>query len=136
MSAPTTIWFRPQVASSFSEGETAAPAPVRTDQIKLDWVTTHSSDPHVSVEMIEGIPASFVEMYAAMAVRHGRVSQLEDGAWFADVVGLDGAWGEGASAAEALDELQIAIHGWVAVKLRIGAPVPPIDGLDLNRSSV
>jgi predicted RNase H-like HicB family nuclease len=89
-------------------------------------------DEHVSPEMVEGLPIGLVHAYAERAVRHVRVQETDPGVWFASVVGLDGAWGDGGTPDEACRELHEAIVGWVAVKRRLGIMIPPIDGMDLN----
>jgi len=87
---------------------------------------------HVSPEMVEGLPISLVRAYADRAVRHSRVREVDPGVWVATVVGLEGAYGDGASEDEALDDLREAVAGWVAVRRRLGLKIPALDGLDLN----
>jgi predicted RNase H-like HicB family nuclease len=95
--------------------------------------SSRSSDPEVSTEMVEDLPLTLVRAYADIACRHARVTETDAGVWFADVVGLEGAWGDGSSPEEAEEELREAIIGWVAVKRRMGATdIPPIEGIDLN----
>jgi predicted RNase H-like HicB family nuclease len=84
------------------------------------------------VETIEGIPAALVEAYAAAASQHAVVREVDPGVWVASVAGLEGAYSDGDTIEEAMRALPEAIVGWVAVKLRVGAEVPPINGFDLN----
>jgi predicted RNase H-like HicB family nuclease len=87
----------------------------------------------VSTATVEGLPRSLVEAYADLACRHAKVREVDPGVWFASVVGLEGAWGDGGSAEEALRSLREAIIGWVAVKRRLGIKdIPPMEGIDLN----
>ena len=74
-----------------------------------------------------------LELYADIASRHATTKQLSDGSCVATVVGLNGAFGEGSTAEEAVNDLKEAIVGWVVVKRRIGATdIPPMEGLNLN----
>lgn len=84
--------------------------------------------------LVAGVPLSFLEMYASIAVRHALVEEIEPGRWFAEVKGISGAWGDGASVKEATEELQKAVLGWVALKLEAGNVVPVLAGFDLNPS--
>lgn len=86
-------------------------------------------------EVIAGVPVTWINKYADIAVRHARVTKIDNGVWYADVVGLDGAWGDGDTPEAARASLKEGIVGWAAVKLKVGAPVPPIDGLDINLHS-
>lgn len=70
--------------------------------------------------------------YGERAGRHSIAREVDPGVWVASVAGLDGAYGEGASAAEAAADLPGAIIGWASVKLRLGQYIPVMDGLDLN----
>jgi predicted RNase H-like HicB family nuclease len=104
---------------------------------KAEAVTTlqheDAEDGRVSVETVEGLPVRLVEAYADLACRHARVRQVDPGVWFATVVGLEGAWGDGATEEEALQSLREAIIGWVAVKRRLGiGDIPPMEGMNLN----
>lgn len=86
----------------------------------------------VEVERVAGLPLQLVASYAYAAVRHARVSQIEDGLWFAEIAGFEGVWGEGSSPAMAEADLLASIPGWVELKLEAGDTVPSIDGFDLN----
>jgi predicted RNase H-like HicB family nuclease len=86
-----------------------------------------------SAELIEDLPRGLVDAYVGRAAGHAYTREIEPGTWFSTVAGLDGAWGDGNTAAEALSELREALVGWIAVKRRLGYEIPAIDGLDLNR---
>lgn len=120
-----------------------ADTPDRVDQLHLPSAVEAEStlqhegaeDGRVTVETVEGLPISLVGAYADRACWHARVREVDPGVWFASVVGLDGAWGEGDTAEEALESLREAIIGWVAVKRRLRMhDIPPIEGIDLNPS--
>lgn len=81
---------------------------------------------------IAGLPENLIAAYAAAAVRHALVNELEDGTFFASIVGLPGVWGSGASSADASDDLLASIPDWVVVHRDQGIEIPAIDGFDLN----
>ncbi len=92
-------------------------------------------DPRVSTT-IAGVPMSFIETYADIAVRHALVEEIEPGQWFAEVKGISGAWGDGSDGAEAKNELRQSVLGWVALKLDAGSVVPVLAGFDLNPNRI
>lgn len=73
---------------------------------------------------------SLIRLYAAAARRHARTEDLGDDGWFAEVVGLEGVYGQGETRDEAEAELEVAIVAWVEIKLQHGQPVPPMDGIE------
>jgi predicted RNase H-like HicB family nuclease len=89
--------------------------------------------PPVEEDSFSGWPLGFLRRYGEAAARHGTASEVEPGLWIARVVGLDGAWSEGATREEAEGGLAEVILDWVIVKLRLGATdIPEIDGLDIK----
>ena len=121
-----TTATEPESPSEFQTSAFALPSVVGAVSAFLT-----DAEPYAA-EMIEDLPVSLVKTYAALALRHAVVSEIEPGTWFAAVRGLEGAWGDGDDASEALEELEVAIVGWVAVKRRVGAEIPQIEGLNLN----
>lgn len=81
-------------------------------------------------------PAGLINAYVQIAASHARRRRMEDGRWFADVVGLQGAWAEGATADEAFRELPGVIREWALLKIEKGDDdIPSMEGIDLNRLS-
>jgi predicted RNase H-like HicB family nuclease len=79
------------------------------------------------------MPMQLISQYAQAAVRHAVTRQLEDGTWFAEVKGFEGAWSTEGSQKEALDVLEDVIFEWVILKIRDeDRDLPVIDSLDLN----
>jgi predicted RNase H-like HicB family nuclease len=70
--------------------------------------------------------------YICAALRHAEYEKIEDGSWFARIPGLQGVWGNGPTVEEARNDLQGALEGWILLGLRLGNPVPPVDGIDLT----
>ena len=72
--------------------------------------------------------------YIQAAMRNAKSEPLEDGTYMATVAGLQGVIAVGDTIEECRDDLIGAIEGWVALGLRLGHPIPPIDGIDINVS--
>ncbi len=66
--------------------------------------------------------------YVQAALRHAKYEILEDGTYMATVPGLQGVIAVGDTIEECRDDLIGAIEGWVALGLRLGHAIPPIDG--------
>jgi predicted RNase H-like HicB family nuclease len=97
------------------------------------YLAAISSSPAAApVGLVEGLPRRLVESYADAACRKATTSEVDPQVWFASVSGLEGAWGEGDSAQEALRDLRETVVGWVAVRRRLGLEIPVLDGLDFN----
>ena len=74
-----------------------------------------------------------IVLWAEAAVRHAIVRPLEDTDEFvATVAGVRGAWGAGATADEALDELQSVLIDWATLKLDDGdRDIPDMEDIRL-----
>jgi predicted RNase H-like HicB family nuclease len=72
--------------------------------------------------------------YVQAALRHARYEILEDGTYMATVPGLQGVIAVGDTIEDCRDDLIGAIEGWVALGLRLGHAIPPIDGHAINVS--
>jgi len=73
--------------------------------------------------------------YIQAALRHARYEILEDGTNMATVPGLQGVIAVGDTIEDCRDDLIGAIEGWVALGLRLGHAIPPIDGHAINVSA-
>lgn len=81
-------------------------------------------------------PATLIDDYVAIAHRHRRTEQMEDGRWFAEVVGLPGVWADGDTEDQAADELRDVLEGWLRLKIDHGHnDIPSMEGIDLNLPS-
>jgi predicted RNase H-like HicB family nuclease len=54
---------------------------------------------------------------------------------FVSVPELPGAWATGKTIEEARKELISVIEGWIALRLRMGRPIPPIGGHVITAST-
>jgi predicted RNase H-like HicB family nuclease len=73
--------------------------------------------------------------YVQAALRHAKYEVLEDDTYLATVEGLRGVIAVGDTIEECRDDLIDVIEGWVALGLRLGHTIPPIDGHNINVSS-
>jgi predicted RNase H-like HicB family nuclease len=55
--------------------------------------------------------------------------------FYGEVLELQGVWATGKTLEECRKELQSVIEGWIALKLRLGHPIPPIGGQIINASA-
>ena len=60
---------------------------------------------------------------------------LEDGSYVATVEGLRGVIAIGDSIEECRRDLIEVIEGWIALRLKLGDSIPPIQGISINVSS-
>lgn len=81
------------------------------------------------------LPEQLIARYVREALVRAKVEPLEDGSGlYAHVPALHGAWGEGQSESEALEELASAIRDWVVFKMeRRHNDIPVLAAIDLNR---
>ena len=70
--------------------------------------------------------------YILAAMGHAACEDLEDEGWYGHIPGFDGLWASGPSLEETLHELRSALEDWLLIGLRLGHPLPVIDGIDLN----
>jgi predicted RNase H-like HicB family nuclease len=55
--------------------------------------------------------------------------------FYGEVPELQGVWATGKTLEKCRKELQSVIEGWIALKLRLGHPIPPIDSYVINAST-
>jgi predicted RNase H-like HicB family nuclease len=55
--------------------------------------------------------------------------------FYGEVSELQGVWATGITLEECRKELQSVIEGWIALKLRLGHPIPPIGGQAITVSA-
>jgi predicted RNase H-like HicB family nuclease len=55
--------------------------------------------------------------------------------FYGEVPELEGVWATGKTLEECRKELQSVIEGWIALKLRLGHPIPAIGGHIISASS-
>lgn len=68
----------------------------------------------------------------AMELAVYEIIEDEDNYW-GEIPGFQGVWARHARLEGCRRELREALSDWIAVRLRLGLPIPIIVGLDLNR---
>ena len=75
--------------------------------------------------------------YITAALRKAHYELLSgDEGYFGTIQGLDGVWAQAASLEECRDELQEVLEEWIILGLRMGHPIPAIDGIALTVQEV
>ncbi|MGA9099262.1 MAG: type II toxin-antitoxin system HicB family antitoxin [Methanotrichaceae archaeon] len=74
--------------------------------------------------------------YIQAAMERATYEIIDDpGPFYGEVPELQGVWATGKTLEECRKELQSVIEGWIALKLRLGHPIPPIGGHTINVST-
>jgi predicted RNase H-like HicB family nuclease len=56
-----------------------------------------------------------------------------EGTYWGEISGLQGVWARHATLEGCRRELREALSDWIALRLRLGLPVPVVAGIDLNQ---
>jgi predicted RNase H-like HicB family nuclease len=71
--------------------------------------------------------------YINAAMRKARYEILPDGeGYFGNIPELQGVWANADSLEACREELQEALEEWIVLGLRMGHPLPEIEGISLN----
>ena len=73
--------------------------------------------------------------YVTAALSKANYKILDNGDYVATVPGLQGIWATGKTIEGARTELVEVIEGWIAVRLRLGLPIPSIDNWAIEASA-
>ena len=73
--------------------------------------------------------------YIRASLRHAKYEILEDGTYMSIVEGLQGVIAIGDTIEECRQDLIEVIEGWIALRLRMGDTIPPIDGVTIDVSA-
>ena len=73
--------------------------------------------------------------YIQASLRHAKYEILEDGTYMSTVEGLQGVIAIGDTIEECRQDLIEVIEGWIALRLRMGDTIPPIDGVTIDVSA-
>ena len=73
--------------------------------------------------------------YIQAALKHAKYEMLEDDTYMATVDGLRGVIAVGDTIESCRQDLIEVIEGWVALGLRMGHPIPTIDGRTIDISA-
>ncbi len=71
--------------------------------------------------------------YLDNAMEQAAYEIIEDeGTYWGEIPGLQGVWARHATLTGCQRELREALSDWVALRLRLGLPIPVLSGIDLN----
>jgi predicted RNase H-like HicB family nuclease len=76
---------------------------------------------------------SILTGYIDGALSKAEYDKLEDGTFSGRIPGCKGVIAFGKTLRECEDELQVTLEDWIFVALKLGHPLPNIDGFDLNK---
>ena len=71
--------------------------------------------------------------YIESALSQAEYDKLEDNTFFGRIPGCKGVIAFGNTLRECESELQSTLEDWILVGLKLGHPLPVIDGFDLNK---
>ncbi|MCL5107723.1 MAG: type II toxin-antitoxin system HicB family antitoxin [Chloroflexi bacterium] len=71
--------------------------------------------------------------YIRAAMRQAHYEILPDsGTIYGTIPGLQGVWAEAANLEACREDLQTVLEDWLMLGLRMGHPLPVLEGIDLN----
>ncbi len=71
--------------------------------------------------------------YVERGIAQALYEKLEDGTFAGRIPSCKGVIAFGATLRECEDELRSTLEDWIVVGLKLGHPLPILDGIDLNR---
>jgi predicted RNase H-like HicB family nuclease len=71
--------------------------------------------------------------YIERAMSQAEYDKLEDGSFAGRIAPCKGVLAFGATLKECEDELRSTLEDWILVGLKLGHPLPVVDGIDLNK---
>ena len=77
-----------------------------------------------------------LQQYIQKALEKAQYKLLEDGTWFAEVPGFQGAWANAKSVEECRQELIEVMEEWLILKIRDRDPIPEIEGVSIEIKEV
>ncbi len=104
---------------------------VKDDPDTTSWVGLTESQARPDALSVSDPLGRIVNQWVELATRHARTRHV-GGLIVADVVGVPGAWAEGATAEEALGALPEVLTAWVHLKINDGdRDIPAMEGVKL-----
>jgi len=101
-----------------------------------DWVIKENQENISSLEIkvTKHISNDLIKRYKKIALQRVRVERLDDGTWYAELIGFPGVWAnDEKSEKNALKALDEVLEDWIVIKIEMNdGDIPIIDGIDLN----
>ncbi len=70
--------------------------------------------------------------YIQSAMKHAKYEILEDQTFYGEIAGFRGVYANADTLEMCREELQSALEGWIILGLRMGHPLPEVDGVCLD----
>ena len=74
--------------------------------------------------------------YIQGALESAEYKKLDDGTWFAEILGFEGVWANGKTVEECRKELVEVLEEWLILKLRDGDPIPKVKDIEISIKEV
>lgn len=75
--------------------------------------------------------------YINAAMHKAHYEMLPEGeGYFASIEGLQGVWGQADTLEACREELREVLEEWIVLGLKMGHPIPPVDGITLSIQEV
>ncbi|MBI5216484.1 MAG: type II toxin-antitoxin system HicB family antitoxin [Ignavibacteriae bacterium] len=73
-----------------------------------------------------------ITQYIHSAMRRARYELLPDGSYYGEIPGFQGVYANASSLETCREQLQEVLEGWIVLGLRLGHPIPEIEGVSLQ----
>ncbi len=70
--------------------------------------------------------------YIQSAMKHAKYEILDDQTFYGEIVGFQGVYANADTLEMCREELQSVLEGWIILGLRMGHPLPEVDGVRLD----
>lgn len=70
--------------------------------------------------------------YINQAMRLAKIERLPDGSYYGEIAGFSGVWANANTLEECRNELQSVLEDWLVLGLRLGHPLPEVEGMRLE----
>ncbi len=70
--------------------------------------------------------------YIQSAMKHAKYEILDDQTFYGEIAGFQGVYANADTLEMCREELQSVLEGWIILGLRMGHPLPEVDGVRLD----
>ncbi len=115
------------------ERHTYRPEPLRSRRRPEPLLNERVRRSIADIESLTRLPMQLIEKYAALAVRHAVLKQVEDGEWFATIPNFRGVWAKDATEEKTLEALREVVVDWAVLKVQHeDRDLPELEEINLN----
>ncbi len=109
---------------------TASCAPCQTEFPQPRAENVEHPHPRNSQERAKSYNKLMLTAYIQAALRHAKYEMIEDRQpFYGHIPECPGVWAAGATLEDCREELQSVLEDWIVLGLRLGHPIPVIDGI-------